>query len=103
MEQLSTNSIIFVALSIIIVAGLMSLYKSLYYLITKKSTNKYVNQIIAWIFSYCATLLCHFCIGIPADFRQTFVYVFAVYVIQMRIDLDCIKKIIDLKLKEKGV
>ena len=37
-------------LAVFVVAGLMSAYKGIYYTVTKKSTNRFVNQILAWIF-----------------------------------------------------
>lgn len=88
-------------LAIFVVAGLMSTYKAIYYRITKKSTNKLVNQILAWAFSYIAVVLCWWTIHIPSEFKQTFIYVFAVYVLQMCVDLKMIKKIIEGILKKR--
>lgn len=93
--------ILFLALSVVVVAALMSIYKTVYYMITKKSTNKTVNQLVAWAFSFLATLLCWWTIGVPEQFKQIFVYMFVVYVLQMKIDLNCIKKILDRKIASK--
>lgn len=101
--EYDVKTFLFVAfLAVLVVAGLMSTYKLIYYLITKKSTNKLINQILAWVFSYIAVVLCWWTIHIPSEFRQTFLYVFAVYVLQRVIDLKMIKKIIEGYLKSKG-
>ena len=59
-------------LSVVIVAALMNVYKSIYWLITKKSTNKVVNQLVAWLFSFVATVLCWWATGIPDQFKKVF-------------------------------
>ena len=98
------STFIFAAvLAVFVVAGLMSAYKFIYYQITKKSTNKLANQIIAWIFSYAAVVLCWWTINIPSEFRQTFLYMFPVYILQKVIDLKMIKRIIEGLLKNKGL
>lgn len=103
MEFDISTFILAAVLSVFVVAGLMSLYKLIYYRITKKSTNKLLNQILAWIFSYIAVVMCWWTIGVPSQFRQTFVYVFAVYVLQMCIDLKMIKRIIEGILRKRGL
>ena len=89
-------------LAIFVVAGLMTAYKTIYYLITKKSTNKFINQFLAWVFSYIAVVLCWWTIQIPSEFKQTFLYVFAVYVLQRCVDMNMIKRIINGILKKRG-
>ena len=102
--EFDLKTFLFVAvLAVFVVAGLMSTYKFFYYKITKKNTNKLVNQILAWVFSYVAVVLCWWTIHIPSEFRQTFIYVFAVYVLQMTIDLKMIKRIIEGALKKRGL
>lgn len=100
---LDTKYLLFLFLSVFVVAALMTLYKIIYYLITKKKTNKLVNQIIAWVFSFGATTLCWWTIGIPDEFKKVFVYMFVVYVIQMKIDLNVLKCIVDSYLSKKGI
>lgn len=90
-------------LAVFVVAGLMTAYKTIYYLIIKKSTNKIINQLLAWIFSYIAVVLCWWTIHIPSEFRQTFLYVFAVYVLQRCVDMNMIKRIINGVLKKRGL
>lgn len=93
--------IVTLILSVVIVAALMNVYKSIYWLITKKSTNKVVNQLVAWLFSFIATVLCWWATGIPDQFKKVFIYMFVVYVLQMKVDLECIKKILDKKIQSK--
>lgn len=81
----------------------MSTYKLIYYLITRKSTNPLINQMIAWLFSYIAVVLCWWTIGIPSEFKQTFIYVFPVYVLQRTVDLKMINKIIKNTLKKRNL
>ena len=90
-------------LAVFVVAGLMSAYKGVYYTVTKKSTNRIVNQILAWVFSYVAVVLCWWTIQIPDEFRKTFLYVFAVYVLQRTVDLNMIKKIIEGCFRKRGL
>ena len=102
--EYDVKTFIFAAvLAIFVVAGLMSAYKAIYYRITKKSTITLVNQILAWVFSYAAVVLCWWTIRIPSEFRQTFLYVFAVYVLQRFIDLKMIKRILEGALKKRGL
>lgn len=89
------NLILAGALTLCMVVVLMTFYKNIYYAVRKKPTNRLVNQVLAWVFSYCATVLSWKVLGVPETFGQTFIYVFAVYVLQMVIDLRMIKRISD--------
>lgn len=82
-------------LCLCMVVSLMTLYKNIWWSATKKDTYKLANQIVAWIFSYCSVVLSWAVLSVPERFSQTFIYVFAVYVLQMAIDLKMIKKISD--------
>ena len=82
-------------LCLCMVVSLMTLYKNIWWAVTKKDTCKLTNQIVAWIFSYCSVVLSWAVLNVPERFSQTFIYVFAVYVLQMIIDLKMIKKISD--------
>lgn len=100
---LDTKYIVFLLLSVFAVAALMTLYKTIFYLVTKKTTCKVVNQIVAWAFSFVATVLCWWTIGVPDEFKKVFIYVFVVYVLQMKIDLNVLKNMVDSYLSKKGI
>lgn len=103
MEYYASTFIFASVIAVFVVAGLMSAYKTAYYLITGKSTNRTANQILAWVFSYVAVVLCWWAIDIPSEFRQTFLYVFPVYVLQKCVDMNMIKKIINGFLRKRGL
>ena len=103
MEYNLRTFLVAAVLAVFVVAALMSTYKFIYFWVTKKSTNRLVNQILAWVFSYIAVVLCWWTIRIPSEFKQTFLYVFAVYVLQRTIDLNMIKRIIEGILCKRGI
>lgn len=85
---------------ILTVAALMSVYKLIWYLITKKDTIVVLNQIIAWVCSYVAVVLSWWALSVPEQFIHTFLYMFPVYTLQKVVDLKMIKKIIENRLSK---
>lgn len=79
------------------VGVLMSVYKEIVWLITKKDTNKYVNQIVAFSLSIVILILFKFT---PFSISDSYLlYILTspvVYIIQRTIDLGMITKIIKM-------